>query len=132
MPYILTNNYNISFSLKPLSRNITAPLTQGLCSRIDVIFDRYDRERGSCAGFQIKISNSSNPLPRQWQKFISNKKNKVNLSRFLSQEWIEMAKQKLATHQEFIVAGGLENPNLTVHVKDGIHKYVNDLESSCT
>lgn len=120
-------------------RLITAPLRQGYCERFDVVFGRYDLphsiketerlRRGSSNALEINISTRSTPLPKQWQKYISNKRNKINLSSFLCQEWCEMAKRELQHDQELIIGGGLNDPTNTVMISNGCSCYIDDLKS---
>ena len=56
--------------------------------RIDIVFDRYDarnlikslehsRRVTNDMGLEVKNYNHSTPLPRQWDKYICNPKNKT-------------------------------------------------------
>ena len=83
---------------------INAPLGQKGCVRVDVVFDQYksvsikagEREkRGESTALEIKIQSPTTPIPKQWMKYISNPKNKVNLCDFLSERFSEMGKDKL-------------------------------------
>ena len=85
------------------------------CNRVDVVFDRYDKEdsikeaerarRGSSSSFEVRISGPSTPVPKKWQNFISNPVNKTNLKAFLGSTWKEMAKTRLAGDQKLVLAG---------------------------
>ena len=56
---------------------ITAHLGNNGCNRVDVVFDRYDKEdsikeaeraqRGSSSSFEVRISGPSTPFPKKWQ-----------------------------------------------------------------
>ena len=94
---------------------ITAHLGNNGCNRVDVVFDRYDKEdsikeaerarRGSSSSFEVRISGPSTPVPKKWQNFISNPVNKTNLKAFLGSMWKEMAKTRLAGDQKLVLAG---------------------------
>ena len=94
---------------------ITAHLGNNGCNRVDVVFDRYDKEdsikeaerarRGSSSSFEVRISGPSTPVPKKWQNFISNPVNKTNLKAFLGSTWKEMAKTRLAGDQKLVLAG---------------------------
>ena len=94
---------------------ITAHLGNNGCNRVDVVFDRYDKEdsikeaerarRGSSSSFEVRISDPSTPVPKKWQNFISNPVNKTNLKAFLGSTWKEMAKTRLAGDQKLVLEG---------------------------
>ena len=108
---------------------LSTPLRQGQCIRVDVVFDRYDVQesikeserlrRGSSRALEIQITNKHTPVPKQWGKFISNQNNKVNLSRFLCQEWCSLAEHYLLPGQEMVIGGGFEDPTDAVVVTCG-------------
>ncbi|KAK3740844.1 hypothetical protein QZH41_000596 [Actinostola sp. cb2023] len=120
-------------------RVISTPLRQGQCTRVDVVFDRYDLlqsikeservKRGSSNALEIKISNRNTPVPRQWSKYISNKRNKINLSNFLCQEWCEIGQGELLPGQQLIVAGGFEDPTDAVMISSQHLDHVPELRS---
>ena len=90
-----------------------------LVRRIDVVFDRYDGtlsikspehvRRNPTIGPEVKIANNNTPLPKQWEKYLSNPKNKSDLCNFLSETWIAMASKRLHAGQEFVTSGGFNN-----------------------
>ena len=99
---------------------ITAPLSKDNCSRVDVVFDRYDKpdsikggeraRRGTSSGFEVKISGPHTPIPKQWQKYINNPKNKAMLQVFLSESWSALAQSSLIAGQQLVIGGGFEAP----------------------
>ena len=75
---------------------------QQRCHRLDVVFDRYRQlsikagerqKRGEANALEV-IHGASTPVSKQFPKYISNAANKVSLSAFLTEAWIEMAKQR--------------------------------------
>jgi hypothetical protein len=84
------------------------------CNRVDVVFDRYEsisiksaehQKRGNLNALEISIHSHSTPVSKQWDKYISNPKNKTNLSAFLSEAWCTMAKDELEPMQQLDVIG---------------------------
>lgn len=59
---------------------VTALLGKNNCSRIDIVFDRYDkadsikesegRRRGSTSGYEIKIAGPHTAVPKNWNAYI--------------------------------------------------------------
>jgi hypothetical protein len=97
---------------------ITAPFQRSGCNRVDVVFDRYDRptsikaaerlRRGAFTSLEISISGPSTPLPKQWEKYIKNPRNKANLSEFLCERWSCSGKEQLALGQQLVLGGGFK------------------------
>ena len=118
---------------------ITAPLSWNNCNRVDVVFDRYDKpvsikcgereRRGSSSAFEIKIAGPHTPIPKQWQKYINNPKNKANLEVFLSKKWTEMAYSNLMPGQQLFLEGGFESERDALLVTRDQQCAVNPLES---
>ena len=101
--------------------------------RVDVLFDRYDvpnsikslerERRNQATAFEVRITNPNTPLPKQWDKFLADPRNKRNLTEFLSNSWITLASSSLAPNQIFVTGGGFHeiqlckmvsrNPDLT-------------------
>jgi hypothetical protein len=84
---------------------ITSPLGHNNCNRVDVVFDRYDKQdsikeserqrRGSSSGYEIKITGPNTPVPKKWNAYISNPVNKIHLQNFLSKTWTEIGTNRL-------------------------------------
>ena len=76
---------------------------------IDVVFDTYrkvsfksgvrERRGASSNSLEVTIHSPATPVPRQWQKYISYAKNKINLCAFLAEAWCEIGKEKLEEGQ---------------------------------
>ena len=109
---------------------ITSPFQQPGCNRVDVVFDRYDKpysikgnerkRRGSSSALEIKIIGPSTPVPKQWNKYISNPQNKGNLTAFLSNTWCQMSQQDLHHGQVLVLGGGFKECNKAVLVVKGL------------
>ena len=72
--------------------HITRMLSQSSCSRVDLVFDQYRNQsikegerhkRGETSSLEVKIYSDSTPIQKQWEKYISNPRNKENLADFL-------------------------------------------------
>ena len=96
---------------------------QQRCNRLDVVFDRYwqlsikageRQKRGKANALEVRIHGASTPVPKQFPKYISNAANKVSLSAFLTEAWIEMAKQRLPVDKELVIGGGAMDGQLAL------------------
>ena len=95
---------------------------QQRCHRLDVVFDRYwqlsikageRQKRGEANALEVRIYGVSTRVPKQFPKYISNAANKVSLSAFLTEAWIEVAKQRLTTYKELVIGGGATDGQLS-------------------
>lgn len=85
------------------------------CSRVDVVFDRYEKDMVKNASritrskgsrpIRRKIENRDVPLPVNWKNFIDLPENKADLENFLSTQLIASAKTKLRD-REVVTSGG--------------------------
>ena len=91
-------------------------------SRVDVVWDTYSitsikfmehNRRGAETSIQMKICQSSQKCPRQWQKFLSGSSNKEELIRFLHKEWQEDAYSVLLGERELYHTVGPDCYKLT-------------------
>ena len=72
---------------------VTTPLRRNNCDRVDVVFDRYDKEdsikeserrrRALSSGYEVTIANGNTPVPKKWSTYIANPANKTSLQQFL-------------------------------------------------
>ncbi|EDO42601.1 predicted protein [Nematostella vectensis] len=86
-----------------LFKFVSSPLRQDGFTKVDIVFDRYDLpksikeverlRRGSSSALEVKIASHNTPIPKQWSKFIGNKKNKISFLKFLCKEWSEMGQR---------------------------------------
>ena len=98
------------------------------CHRLDVVFDQYwqlsikageRKKRGEASALEVRIHGASTPVPKQFQKYISNAANKVSLSAFLTEAWVEMAKHLLPADKELVIGGGTTDGLLALSIKNG-------------
>ena len=98
------------------------------CHRLDVVFDQYwqlsikageRKKRGEASALEVRIHGTSTPVPKQFQKYISNAANKVSLSAFLTEAWVEMAKHLLPAEKELVISGGTMDGNVALRIKNG-------------
>ena len=118
---------------------ITSPFQQPGCNRVDVLFDRYDKpysikgneceRRGSSSALEIKIIGPSTPVPKQWNKYISNPQNKRNLTTFLPHTWCHISQQELHHGQVLVLGGGFKEYNKAVLVVKGLIRPFRALQS---
>ena len=101
---------------------------QQRCHGLDVVFDRYWQlsikagerpKRGEANSLEVRIHGASTPVPKQFPKYNSNAANKVSLSTFLTEAWIEIAKQRLPAHKELVIVGGATDGQLALSIKNG-------------
>lgn len=87
----------------------------GTCSRVDVVFDRYEEHTikdTTCIyrtrknrPMRRKVESRDVLLPIKWRQFIGPTENKQDLENFLSMELIRQAKLVLQNH-EVVMSGG--------------------------
>jgi len=87
------------------------------CSRVDVVFDRYEASTvkdgtrlqwtGKSRPIRRKIENSDVPLPVNWKQFIDHPENKQDLENFLSLEIMRRAKST-SQNCDIVTAGGFQ------------------------
>ena len=98
--------------------------------RIDIVFDRYDvtdsiksmeraRRVTNDMGLEVKIHNPSTPLPRQWDKYICNPKNKTALVTFMSNYLVDKARSSLQPGNILVIGVGLQNSDQAMCVRGG-------------
>ena len=107
---------------------LTTAQYQQRCHRLDVVFDNFwqlsikageRQKRGEASALEVRIHGASTPVPKQFPKYISNATNKVSRSAFLTEAWIEMAKQRLPADKELVFGGGATDGKLALSIKNG-------------
>ena len=101
---------------------------QQRCHRLDVVFDHYwqlsikaveRQKRGEASALEVRIHGAPTPVPKQFPKYICNATNKVSRSAFLTEAWIETAKQRLPADKELVIGGGATGGKLALSIKNG-------------
>ena len=124
---------------------VTAPLGKNNCSRVDIVFDRYEkvdsikeseRRRGSTSGYEIKIAGPHTAVPKNWNAYISNPVNKINIQRFLGRIWTEIGENTLNFGHQLVLAGCFTDPQDVLMVERGtrrpLPRLVSDQEEADT
>ena len=98
---------------------VLKPFKSGSCFRIDVVFDCYNTDnsiksferarRKAGDSIELRITNQSTPLPKDWKRFMSSSKNKENLKNFLCEKWCKDVRPILTAGQVLIIAGGFSD-----------------------
>lgn len=118
--------------------HIACTLSQNSCTRVDLVFDQYRKQsikegerqkKGETCSLEVKIHGDSTPIPKQWQKYISNPKNKENLADFLCTALCKRLPQSLNPRQEVFLAGGFKDGMKTVSCTQGHYATVPLLRS---
>ena len=101
---------------------------QQRCHQLDVVFDRYWQlsikagewqKQGKANALEVRIHGASTPVPKQFPKYNRNAANKVSLSAFLTEAWIEISKQHLLADKELVIAGRAKDGQLALSLKNG-------------
>lgn len=58
-------------------------------------------------------------VPKQWNKYISNVKNKVSLGAFLTERFCELGKRQLQPNKQLVIGGAMRDGDLAISVKNG-------------
>ena len=107
---------------------ITSYLRYENCHRVDVVFGQYwhisikgdeRKQRGEANALEVKIHGESTPVPKQWNKYISNVKNKVGLCAFLAERFCEIGKRQLEPDKQLLIGGGTRDGDLALSVRNG-------------
>ena len=118
----------------------TLPLSTRKCNCIHVVFDQYfdtsikageRSRRGSSSALEVHIGGLSTPVPKQWDKYITNPKNKKNLRDFLTKSMCSLGKARLPTNTRLIIGGGLKDGERCVEITraNDFHE-LSDLQSN--
>ena len=108
------------------------------CFRVDIVFDTYqdmsikagEREkRGESEALEVKIYGPATPLPKQWDKYMTNVQNKRNLCDFLVESWCQHGPTALEEGYELVIGGGFADNLRAVSVKKGACENIAELFS---
>jgi len=72
--------------------------------------------RGSSSALEVHIRGPSTPVPKQWDKYITNPKNKKNLCDFLTKSICGLGKARLPAKTRLIIGGGLKGGERCVEI----------------
>ena len=118
----------------------TSPLSTRKCNCVHVVFDQYfdtsikagDRSRrGSSSALEVHIGGPSTPVPKQWDKYITNPKNKKNLCDFLTKSMCSLGKARLPANPRLIIGGGLKDGERCVEItRANDYHELSDLQSN--
>ena len=118
---------------------ITLPLSYLNCHEVHVVFDQYWENsiknnecsrRGASTALEVKISSSATPIPKQWDKYISNCKNNTNLCEFVSTLFYQEGQEKLPENKKIFVAGGFKDGERAVSISRGTSTDIPGLQSN--
>jgi len=106
-----------------MPRELSAKLLQsviiGTEKRFLIVMTGERAQRGASVALDVNISSASMPLPRQWDKYISNPVNKANLVLFLSEQWCDFGTKKLPFGKTVLLAGCFKDGMDVVAISHG-------------
>ena len=91
---------------------VTSSLKERDCCGVDIVFDQCwpesiksaeRKKRGEGNALEIVINSPSTPVPKQWQKYVSNPRNKTNLVSFQSESWRKTAMEQLLLRKSLVI-----------------------------
>ena len=107
---------------------ITTFYEQFNCSCVDIVFDSYqdmsikssERDKqGKSVALEVKLYGLATPLPKQWDKHMTNPQNKRNLCDFVVESWCLHGPASMEYGKELVIDGGFSVNNKAVSVKKG-------------
>ena len=116
----------------------TAPLNLRKCNNVHIVFDQYlevsikagERlKRGASTALEVQIAGPSTPVPKQWGKYITNEKNKINLCDFLTHSVCKFGQEMLPLNKSIVIGGGFKDGKRCVVITRGCCRDVEDLQS---
>lgn len=128
----------VELSLKYCSV-ITLCLSDLTCHEVHFVFHQYwensiknnkPSRRGVSAALEVKISSSATPIPKQWDKYISNCKNKTNLCEFVSSLLCQEGQEKLPENKKIVATGGFKDVERAVSFSRGTSTDIPGLQSN--
>ena len=96
----------------------TSPLSTHKCYCVRVVFDQYLdysikagewARRGSSSALEVYIGGPAPPVPKQWDKYISNPNNKKNLCDFLAYSMYNLRQRHLRESTQLVIGGGFKD-----------------------
>ena len=117
----------------------TSPLSTHKCSCVHVVFDQYlddsikageRARRGSSSTLEVYIGGPATPVPKQWDKYISNPNNKKNLCDFLTHSMCNLGQRHLRESTQVVIGGGFKDGEGCVAITRDSCVDVEDLKSN--
>ena len=96
----------------------TSPLSTHKSYCVRVVFDQYlddsikageQARRGSSSPLEVYIGGPATPVPKQWDKYISNLNNKKNLCDFLTHSMCNLGQRHLWESTQLVIGGGFKD-----------------------
>ena len=96
----------------------TSPLSTHKSYCVRVVFDQYlddsikageQARRGSSSPLEVYIGGPATPVPKQWDKYISNLNNKKNLCDFLTHSMCNLGQRHLWESTQLVIRGGFKD-----------------------
>lgn len=107
---------------------IEATFSQNNCTEVHIVFDQYwdtsikvgeRTRRGSTNSLEVQINGSYTPVPKQWEKYIVNLQNKINLCDFLPHALCKLSQQRIAANRKLIIGGGFKDGERIICITNG-------------
>lgn len=117
----------------------TSPLSTHKCYCVHVVFDQYlddsikageRTRRGSSSALEVYIGGPATPVPKQWDKYISNPNNKKNLCDFLTHSRCNLGQRHLRESTQLVIGGGFKDGERCVAITRDSCVDVEDLKSN--
>ena len=117
----------------------TSPLSTHKCYCLHVVFDQYlddsikageRARRGSSSALEVYIGGPATPVPKQWDKYISDPNNKKNLSDFLTHSMCNLGQRHLRESAQLVIGGGFKDGERCMAITRDSCVDVEDLKSN--
>ena len=104
-----------------------------------MVFDQYlddsikpgeRARRGSLSALEVYIRGPATPVPKQWDKYISNPNNKKNLCDFLTLSMCNLGQRHLRESTQLVIGGGFKDGERCVGITRDSCVDVEDLKSN--
>ena len=114
----------------------TSAMSSRKCKSVHVVFDQYmensiksgERSRkGTCSTLEVLIRGPHTPVPKQWNKYITNPKNKTTLCDFITNSMCSLGKGKLPYNTKLVVGGGFKDGTRSVVITRDAHYDIEEL-----
>ena len=79
---------------------------------------------------EVKISNNATPIPKQWDKYIRNCKNKTNLCDSVSTSFCHIGQEKLPDNKKIVIEAGFKEGEKAVSISRSTCSDIPGLQSN--